>query len=192
MKKVLTILVVLALVAGFAFATDSTPAIPAIGNHGTVTLSTTVTEIVPVFNIYHSDTDAVDKGVSNIAAGNIEASFVVKQENTLKYSNYGIAAGKGVTLKVTCGPFKNADVESTAAVTVDTAAYAAVSSANTDKLGLTGDPDTSANTATFVPTYKGKRVDDQPIGTFTATWTKDDSLPLGDYTADITLTYIAD
>jgi len=189
MKKVLTILVILSLFAGIAFATDSTPA---IGAHGTVTLSTTVTEIVPVFNIYHSDTDLVNKSVSNIAAGDIEASFVVKQKNPLEYSNYGIAAGKGVTLKVTCGPFKNADVESTAAVTVDTAAYAAVSRANTDKLGLTGDPATSANTATFVPTYKGKRVDDQPIGTFTATWTKDDSLPLGDYTADITLTYIAD
>ena len=198
MKKVLTILVVLALVAGFAFATDP---VPTIGNPGTVTLTSTVVGIAPVFVIHHNDTNDLNKGVGNIAAGDITATFIISQENGINYtgdakgySNYGVATetGTGVTLTVTCGPFKNANATSDKSVTVTSASYAIVDSANTDKLTLAAaGPTYDNNEATFVPTYHGKRVDNQDIGTLTAKWTKDGDLPLGTYVADIVLTYTA-
>ena len=199
MKKVLTILVVLALVAGFAFATDP---VPTIGNPGTVTLTSTVVGIAPVFVINHSDDLVnVNKKVGNIAAGDITATFIISQKNDINYtgdakgySNYGDATetGTGVTLTVTCGPFKNGTVTSDKAVTVTGAEYATVISANTDKLTLAAaGPTYDNNEATFVPTYHGKRVDNQDIGTLTAKWTKDSDLPLGTYVADIVLTYTA-
>ena len=185
MKKVLTILVVLALVAGFAFAAAS------IGNP-TVTLTTEVAGIDPVFGIHHSDTTENNKGVDSIAEGDIVASFVISQDNTpdldpsTGYSNFGVTAGTAVSLTVTCDNFKNAAATSASTPVISAATYGAEV---TGALTYGANPTNGGASAVFIPTYHGKRVDNQPIGTFTATWAQDTDLPFGTYTADITLTF---
>ena len=185
MKKVLTILVVLALVAGFAFAAASI-------SNPTVTLETTVAGIDPVFAIHHSDTNDNTKSVASIAEGDIVASFVISQDNPIDldplkgYSNYGVALGTPVSLTVTCGNFTNASATSTSTPAISAAAYGATVDG---KLTYGADPVDGSNSAVFIPTYYGKRVDNQTIGTFTATWDQDTDLPFGTYTADITLAF---
>lgn len=182
MKKVLTILVVLTLVAGFAFATDI----------NTVKLSTVVDGIDPVFAIKHSDTADTTKPVDSIAEGDVEASFEINQVNPVAngaaYSNYGAAVGTPVSLTVTCGNFTNNDATSANTAVISAAAYGAVVA---DKLTYGTAPVNGSNSVVFVPTYHGKRVDNQLIGSFTATWAQDNTLPAGTYTADITLAYTA-
>lgn len=181
MKKVLTILVVLTVIAGFAFATDI----------NTVKLSTTITEIDPVFAIKHSDSALTTKNVTSIAAGDVEASFEINQVNPVlngaAYSNYGAAVGTPVSLTVTCYNFANDDATSANAAVISDAAYGETAT------GLTYGtaPVDGSNSVVFVPTYHGKRVDNQLIGSFTATWAQDNTLPAGTYTADITLAYTA-
>ena len=188
MKKVLTILVVLTVFAGFAFADDPSIVQPK------VTLTTTVADIAPVFGIHHSDTSELNKGVTSIAAGNIVADFVISQDNDavngseVGYSNYGIAAGTAVSLTVTCGQFKNEDATSANVPTISLAAYG---DSVADKLTYGDAPVNGSNTAVFVPTYHGKRVDNQTVGTFRATWAQDNTLPAGTYVADITLAFTA-
>ena len=188
MKKVLTILVVLTVIAGFAFADAQAPSIV----QPKVTLTTTVKDIAPVFGIHHSDTDETDKGVDSIAEGNIVADFVISQDNPIDldpdtgYSNYGISAGTAVSLTVTCSPFKNNDATSTSVAVISLAANGEIVD---DKLTYGDAPENGSNVAVFVPTYHGKRVDNQTVGTFRATWAQDTDLPFGTYTADITLAF---
>ena len=193
MKKVLTILVVLTLVAGFAFAaaTISNP---------TVTLTTTVADIDPVFGIHHGITENNEivaslennKNVASIAAGDIDAYFVISQDNpidldsTTGYSNFGVTAGTAVSLTVTCGNFKNAAATSASTPVISAATYG---DEVTGALTYGANPTNGGASAVFIPTYHGKRVDNQTIGTFKATWAQDTDLPFGTYTADITLAF---
>jgi hypothetical protein len=92
MKKVLTILMVLALVAGFAFADgDPTPGTVNTGNHRLIVTST-VAEVVPQFKVTGSLSATNDKG-SNVAevadteyAGAALASKLSIADNTIKVS----------------------------------------------------------------------------------------------------------
>ncbi len=74
MKKVLTILVVLALVAGFAFADGNDPAPAAPSAHSeahTLRVKADVTEVLPVFNLFHVEgTDTNTNAVANEFAKN--------------------------------------------------------------------------------------------------------------------------
>jgi len=186
MKKVLTILVVLTVIAGFAFA-DAV-------NINTVKLSTTVAGIEPVFAIKHDNTNETIKTVGSIAEGNVVAAFEINQVNPIVnnslvgYSNYGISAGTAVSLTVTCAEFTDGVTTSANVPVISGAEYGAVVEG---KLTYGTDPVNGSSSAIFVPTYHGKRVDNQLIGSFTATWAQDNTLPAGTYTADITLAYTA-
>ena len=192
MKKVLTILVVITVIAGAAFAAAD------------VTLTTSIGEIAPVFKLYYDKTETGKKADflvgtqaanSSIADG-VTAKFVIWQEGeeggTKVYSNYKAAA---VQLTVTCGAFVGSDAGTTgyASATPKASALANGEAQKDDK-----DADTltygefsgvNTNVVKFNPTYHGKRVDDQKIASFTATWDEAPELPFGNYTADITLTY---
>lgn len=196
MKKVLTILVVLALVAGFAFADGNT-----------VTLTTSIGEIAPAFKLYYDKAETGEKADflvgtqaanSSIADG-VVAKFVIWQEGEeggKTYSNYKAAT---VELTVTCGAFvgkTGTGTEGYASATPKASALAngdaQEDTKGADTLTYGEYAGTDTNVVTFKPTYHGKRVDDQKIASFTATWAAADSLPFGDYTADITLAYTAD
>ena len=193
MKKVLTILVVLALVAGFAFADGNT-----------VILTTSIDEVAPIFKLYYDKAengnkaqylDGTQEANSSIADG-ISANFAIWQEGeTNGYSNYKATA---VELTVTCGAFVGKTGTGTEGYSSAAPKASALANGETQK------DDKNANTLTygefsgansdtvkFYPTYHGKRVDDQEIATFTATWDAAPSLPFGDYTANITLSYTA-
>ena len=195
MKKVLTILVVLALFAGFAFADGNT-----------VVLTTSIDEIPPVFKLYYDKDSTGDKddylygtqeANSSIADG-ISADFAIWQEGEANgYSNYKETT---VELTVTCGAFvgkAGTGTEGYASATPKASALVNGATkkdiADPTKDALTYDTFTGANTDTvvFKPKYHGKRVNDQEIATFTATWDAEPNLPFGDYTANITLSYTA-
>lgn len=186
MKKVLTILVVLALVAGFAFADGNT-----------VTLTTSIDEIAPAFKLYYNDgTDLFDgtKEIEASIAAGFSANFEIYQEGEVggkDYSNYRSAV---VELTVECGAFVLAGDDSYKSGVPSLGAKAdgeTQKDANNNDTLTYGAIGGSANTVIFKPTYHGKRVDDQMIASFTATWAAAPELPFGDYSADITLTYTA-
>lgn len=200
MKKVLTILVVLALVAGIAFADDPAPVTD------TVTLTTSVAEIPPVFKLYYDKDSTGDKAdylygtqeANSSITGGISADFAIWQEGEANgYSNYKEAT---VELTVTCGAFvgkAGTGTEGYASATPKASALVNGATrkdiADPTKDALTYGTFTGANTDTvvFKPKYHGKRVNDQEIATFTATWDAEPNLPFGDYTANITLSYTA-
>jgi len=173
MKKVLTILVVLTLIAGAAFATD--------GNK--VVLTTTIAQLAPSYQLQvkqANDTfSATDRSVASIADADVSADFKVLQVGTAR-----IASGRVITVEVTCGAFINAAGDSTEVPEITAVADAAV------RTNLTFDDDAAAdsNVVTFQPKYGGS-VAAGEIGTFTAKWDQREDLPAGTYTADITLSY---
>jgi len=175
MKKVLTILVVLALVAGFAFATAA----------NTVVLRTVIASIDPTYELTVKDGDDYTTDETLVASlaseGGVTAQFKIEQTNDAK-----IASGTVVTLTVTCKKFINvADATKESALPTVTV----VNNADV-RTGLTFNAAAgkSANVATFTPKYGAKVVEGE-IGTFTANWAKDDNLPAGTYKADIELAY---
>ena len=190
MKKVLTILVVLTLIAGAAFAD---------GNK--VTLTTAIDEIAPVFKLYYNDGDDLLTGTQeadgSIADG-ITANFEIWQEGeeagAKTYSNYRSGA---VVLTVTCGAFEGTDAGTTGYASAAPKASALVNGdaqeddKGNDTLTYGASAGVGTATVTFRPTYYGKRVDDQKVASFTATWDAAPELPYGAYAADITLTYTA-
>ena len=185
MKKVLTILVVLALVAGFAFATNG-------GN--TVTLTTEINAIAPVFKLFINDGGSLveTKGVSSIAEGPISVDFVVNQNVVGGYSNFGTAVGIPAALTVTCGSFYNTSDNNVVSSVVPEISNELNGAVHAGALTYPAAADADGGASViFTPTYHGKRVDNQTVGSFTATWGKDDTLQFGSYQADITLSYQA-
>lgn len=182
MKKVLTILVVLTLIAGFAFA----------DTNKSITLTTEIAKIAPEFELTVKNGNeyvTADQSVASLAAvGGVTAQFKVSQVGDARLAN-----GKVATLTVTCGEFflyendvKNADVHSAVADLSDAANVAAGNRTN-----LTyNDVAVSGNSVVFTPKYAGF-VAAGDIGTFTANWVQRTDLPAGTYKADVELAYTA-
>ncbi len=214
MKKVITILAVLAMVISAVFAADA----------NTVKVKVDIEKIIPAFALYYdagesagnnryqkgNDISVVDpSGDLADASKGITASFAVKQEGSMKqggtaptdvkaFSRWGSTgeSGSTVTLTVTCGKFiyqgldGNTPSTKTAEMTADPTIEAKDNGAAPASGALTYEAVTSSgNTVTFKPVYHGKKVADQILGTFTAKWAGNADLPFGTYKADISLTY---
>ncbi len=182
MKKVLTILVVLALFAGFAFADGNT-----------VTLTTKIDKISPTFALAVKDGEnyVTTKTVNDITAvDGVTAEFKVSQTSDARVAN-----GAYATLTVTCGEFFLYDGDtkvtpnvSTAVPTISSATNAAVGART--NLSYNANAAVASNVVTFTPKYAGI-VAAGDIGTFSANWVQRTDLPAGTYKADVTLAYTA-
>ena len=184
MKKVLTILVVLTLIAGAAFAVDT---------NKSITLTTEIAKIAPEFELTVKNGNeyvTADQTVASLAAvGGVTAQFKVSQIGDARLAN-----GKVATLTVTCGEFflyedevKNADVHSAVPSIADAANVAAGNRTNLDYNATAAVTD---NSVAFTPKYAGF-VAAGDIGTFTANWVQRTDLPAGTYKADVELAYTA-
>ncbi len=177
MKKVLTILVVLTLIAGAAFA--------AMTDGNKVTLTTEIAQLDPTYQLQvkqANDTySASDRSVSSIADAAVSADFKVMQVGDAR-----LATGRVITVEVTCGAFKNSADQT---VTTELPSVAAEADADVrTNLSFSVAADSDNNVVTFKPQYDGY-VAAGEIGSFTASWAKRADLPSGTYTADITLAY---
>lgn len=181
MKKVLTILVVLALFAGFAFADGNT-----------VVLTTEIDKISPTFSLAVKDGDdyVTAKTVNDITeVGGVTAEFKVAQTSDARVAN-----GAYATLTVTCGEFYLYNGETkvttvhTVAPTISSATNAAAGART--NLSYNADAAVASNVVTFTPKYAGI-VAAGDIGTFSANWVQRTDLPAGTYKADVTLAYTA-
>ena len=183
MKKVLTILVVLALFAGFAFADGNT-----------VTLITELDKIAPSFKLEVKDGETFTMADTTVAdldtVGGITAEFKVSQVGPARLAN-----GTAPSLGVSCGAFYLYDggnkvaavhtADPTVTITGEGLGNAAV------RTNLTfNDVAISGNAITFSPKYNGN-VEEGAIGSFKANWVQRTDLPAGTYKADVELTYTA-
>ncbi len=212
MKKVIAILMVLAIVAGAAFATD-----PEV-NTGLkkIVLTSTVDEIIPQFvfkGTMNSDysTEAVsvtdttatelDSELS-IADSDIQAYFIIlqnaakdKDNNASDYARYNknISFAFAIGDLIEQNPGENRTAKQVAGNLVANSAVAAEagtytgSQANESKT-LTNAITNTLDGLTFTAKYNGRVDNGQEIGRFSAIWYKDSSLPNGEYKADITVT----
>lgn len=184
MKKIITILAVLMVVAAAAFATAGDQ----------LKLTASVDKIPPQFQIKDGTkskvgeqtitaSSTVETGM-DIAEQDIPWTFVINQvgekdknDHTKDYAKYNTSVTLTLTLtKFTDGTNTEATDPSITGVTLKTA--------GTDKLTIAKTEDEKG----ILLTYSGK-VPDQEIGTFSCFWPKDDTLPVGTYTANVTLNY---
>ncbi len=203
MKKLIAILAVMIVLAGVVFATSG----------DTIRLQSTVSKVTPNFKITVATTDGSQNPVATYATGkdiseeDITLTFTLRQEGNVQVVNsqnvvkdYSKFRGTA-TLTVTLKPFK-ATIDSQVYSPTTGPAITGTTKANdiSGKLTFeapTTDEDAEENpTAEFVLNYLGKKVLDTQttnVGTVTAKWTHDDTLPMaGDgtvYTADVVLTY---
>ena len=193
MKKVISILVVLIVLAGAVFAASG----------DSITINATVAEHKPGFKIFGGTSAAalntaaggtVSTGM-DIALENITVYFKLTQysPNTAESYTGTKAKFRGVaTLTVTAEPLSttigtgaNAATFSTANPTCADATVASIS-------GITSNPAPSngSNTVVFTLNYDGRSIQDADVATFNFTWTAKDELPPAEvYSADVTLTY---
>ena len=204
MKKAILLIVAFFLIVGSAFADEETPT-PI--NGGSIKFSLAVNQVIPAFKIeYKGITGSSPAQTGEVAIPlsiteeDIKAVFLVSQYGQIsdnKTVAYSIYDGSK-SLLITFGKFVLSGDSSVASKKPNvSAAYSTVVSSNDEKLSLSGEPTISDsnseyNSVTFSPTYNGKLVVDQGIGTVTATWKKDENLPHGTYVAEITLTYSGD
>lgn len=193
MKKVITILAVLMVVAAAAFATDGDKLI----------LKTSVEKILPQFQISTVDSaEAVKVGSADgvdvttgkdIAEQPITWTFDVEQKgekdknnHDKTYAKYNTSVELTLTLSKFTATISGATYTEAGTPTVDSVALDSKNEANTSlgKIAIA----TTTDGKGIKLTYSGKVVD-QKFGTFTCTWPQDDTLPVGDYTANVTLNY---
>ncbi|MBR6234383.1 MAG: hypothetical protein IKR01_00890, partial [Spirochaetales bacterium] len=166
-------------------------------------LTASVDKILPQFQISTVDSASAAKigtaaGVEvttgkDIAEEPITWDFDVEQKgekdkknNTKTYAKYNNI----VELTLTLGNFT---------ATIDGATYTEAGTPTVDSVDLEdkNEANTSLNKIAIATTTDGKgikltysgKVVDQKFGTFTCTWPKDDTLPVGTYTANVTLNY---
>ena len=187
MKKILTILVVLTLVVGAAFAASGDK----------LDLKSAVAEKAPVLCLKELGADGaktsgnkvgaqtaveVDTG-KDIAEGNITWYFEVYQNNASpEHARYHHT----VDVTLTLGSFTCV----TSGVTA-TASDNPTISAVTEGSDVANVLTLTAGTDKIRAVYNGK-VDNQTLGTFKCEWTQDDELPVGDYKATVTLSVTVD
>ena len=184
MKKVLTILVVLTVIAGFAFADVA-------GNK--VTLTTELETVTPSFDLLvntGSDFEKVteyDMTTVDKLSDGVTAQFQIKQVGAAR-----LARGTAPELTVTCDPFylyvnDVKDPNKATAAPIVTKG----SDASRDNLSVvTTVNEQKKNEVTVVPTYTGN-VTEGAITTFSVAWIANNTLPAGTYKADVTLAYTA-
>lgn len=202
MKKIFAILLVLAVVTGCLFAT----------NNDKLQIKSVVGEVLPQFKIVDAtqskvgavtvtDSQIIASG-KDISVTDITWDFIIKQEGETDSANTDVTYAKtkktatlGISLGHFTGSTTNTVSSKDAPVFTAMAAVApndanAVQAENT-RTKITVPEGTSLSQASVQATlvYYGVKWEDQNVITFTAKWTKDDSLPLDTYLADITLTY---
>ena len=189
MKKVLTILVVLTLVAGFAFAEAGDPA----GN--TVVLKTELEAVTPSFDLLvytgsaFAKVDEYDMTEVDKLSDGVSAQFQIKQVGAAR-----LAKGTAPELTITCDPFYlyvNGVKDGTKATANPIVNEVSVTNASRDNLSVVTTVNAqNKNVVTVVPTYTGN-VTEGAITTFTVSWVANDTLPAGTYKADVELAYTA-
>ena len=193
MKKILTILVVLTLVVGAAFA----------DTNDQLKLESKVAKVVPTLQIKDGG-EGVASGVAKVSTNVGDSSGSKTISTTRDISEQAIVwkfeiwqnGGKDVnnnnatvadyakyyqpiTISLTLEKFKCGSNEEKDAPSITTVTPGANV---TGKLTLTEDTG-----KTLKADYKGK-VSNQLLGTFTCTWPQDDTLPDGTYTATVKMT----
>lgn len=215
MKKLITILAIMLVVVGAVFAEDPQP------TNQRLTLQSDVSEKKPAFKFQGSEDDkyGTDGKVVTSAQGSWDGTLITSAKSiadadiTLNFrilqtgsagesDSTTYARYKGVvTFAVEVG-----DLTQQAPLAANTSAATVEGTLGTLTVGTVGKYDASVNGSTtevsnkitlsttsngFSAAYNGKVKDDQVIGTFSATWKKDETLPNGTYKADITLTISA-
>ena len=224
MKKLIVILMVLAVVAGFAFADDpvATPAVTVNEGLKRITLTSEVEEFVPQFvflGTMNSDyeTDAVEGNTSaddfdgteldsklSIADEDLQAYFIIIQNDAMDSQNQSqdyARYNNTITFTFDIGKLveqnPNTDDDRVAKevpghlVAGSAKAAAAVSYTGwkeNEQISLKNAILNSVEDQVFKSIYNGRVNNDQEIGRFSAIWYKDNTLPNGEYMADITLT----
>ena len=193
MKKVLTILVVLALVAGFAFAEEVAPKTQ---ETHTLTITASVEGAIPQFQLFrgevktndtlnafdnatpsYSDTDAA--GFALDAGGSVEV--VAKVANLAKQK-------QSYTLQFTDGVFKNVK-RNGGNGTQDPSITVEMN--DTPTAGVTLSQVENSDTVTAAFTGTKMTVSGYTLATATYTYGADSTIDPGTYTADIVLTVAA-
>lgn len=185
MKKVLTILVVLTLIAGAAFA--DAPVAPA-GNK--ITLTTAIDPVKPSFKMSiktgeNTFSDATTYSVTKKLTEGVSEVFMIEQVGAAR-----LAKGTAPVLTITCGSFYlyNGETKDETKATALPEVTVTSTTNNRDNLAVTGTA--TDNIVTITPTYTGNVVAGE-IARFSASWTADDTLPAGTYKADVQLAYTA-
>ena len=203
MKKLIAILAVMIVLAGVVFAASGDK----------LKLQSVVGEVLPVYEIHANNSAAADvKGTNagatvttakDISTENIEWAFVIKQIGEVDGQDNAVTFAKTkktATLTITLGSFTGAEEGQVANDSPVFTAFAAVAAnqANSavaqEKRTVVTVPAQNAwasTSATVTLAYKGVNWADQDVVTFSAEWTKDDTLKMDTYYATITLEYSA-
>ena len=215
MKKILTVLAILAIVVGSVFAATATT--------DKLVLTSDVDEVKPTIKfIGNTDKEGSTNGTAlgvetSIADDTIVVDFTIKQYNENK-ADGAARYNKVITFDITVGPLTQAEADKGSATTVykvaghiidlevadaeeksgyegtgsgtEATAVAKVANkiANTISTAVADNPTDKNSTAQVKSTYSG-RVVNQDIATFKGVWYQDTRVPSGTYTADITITY---
>ena len=203
MKKVIAILAVMIVLAGVVFA--------ATGDK--LKLQSIVGEVLPVYEIHANNASAADVAgtqagavvatLKDISTENIEWDFVIKQVGEVDGKGTDVEFAKTkktATLTITLGHFVGEEEEQEANDSPVFTAFAAVAPNNANSAVAQGKrtvvtvPAQNAwgtSSATVTLKYNGVNWADQDVVTFSAEWTKDDTLKMDTYYATITLAYSA-
>ena len=212
MKKLIAILMVLAIVAGFAFA-----AVNGATSNGTavIDVKATIAESHPTFQLFAKTITTQDTGdngdilTSSVAAepthGKVTIAtdhlltqdavivFAIQQNNSSRSTaNYtlGVAA-----TNLTLDNYASVGASTLEADEQFTVAISNLSVATDYTSTSTKGIKITADTASFAADYDGKVVDGSTnaveLATFKATWTKNPTAVAGNYSATVTLTITA-
>lgn len=188
MKKVLTLLMVMALTVVSVFADDSETFKSPYSS--TIYLNTEVKPVAPVFEVFASTSDdftsSVKGGetltVGNPATNDIKVNFRLAQTNITRYKE---AFNVSITAAQFAGEFNSNNVTSTV---VPVAAKGSTYSDSNSVVSVTSE-NVTTNTYTSVLTYAEKKAVNpiENLLTMNFTWAKDDTLPATTYKSSISI-----
>lgn len=199
MKKLIAILAVMIVLVGAVFAASGDK----------LKLKSIVGEVLPVYQIKDSTPVVGTRNGAEVTTGmdisvqDISWNFTITQvgEEDSQHTSVQFAkTTKTATLTITLGSFTNdADENEVADDSPKFTAFGAVDPIQVNsevaqaKQTVVTVPEVPQNglasPATVTLAYKGVNWADQDVATFTAKWTKDDTLSMGTYHATVTLTY---
>ena len=190
MKKALTILAIMVIVAGALFA--DAPA----GSTGLIKIKSSVERQDPTFVIKATygntevtgDTDGENLEVNDISQGDVKVGFAIYQTTVAK-NRYCYSFSIEVENFKKDGYTVSTDV----LISKPTGAWYAKDSANGIAKAVA--PKVSGNVITCSVTFNGKKpIDESDTAktSFDVTWKEDKAAPFGDYEADVTMTIEVD
>ncbi len=207
MKKLIAILMVLAIVAGFAFAAEETGA-----QKDEIKVTAVVKAVTPQFKLYGSATSTTSStgtgmteadrvttdatttanvdGAENslLADGGLTIYLVIKQTRESRWTGSVVLSVSATELTGTVGTGSEAKTYTTAAPTISALA------AQHDIAAPTGDTvavrTTTPGTASATVAYSGRAAAAADIASFSVNWPKSD-VPPATYTGYIRMTYTA-